>query len=73
MPMTRAEKTAKKKADNLIEKTYLENCSGVTVNVMDIGKIFAEGHKALAEGRDLKTALVEFVEKIRTDKPQVSA
>jgi hypothetical protein len=67
--LTRAQKIAKNKADKLIEKTYLENCCNVTVNVMDIGKIFAEGHKALAEGRDLKTALVEFVEKIRTDRP----
>ena len=67
--MTRVEKIAHNKAEKLITKVYTENCSNVSINVMDIGKIFKVGHAALAEGKDLKTAIVEFVETIRTDKP----
>jgi hypothetical protein len=73
MPMTRAQKIAHNKAEKLIEKTYYENCSGISINIMDIGKVFKVGHEALAAGTDLKTAIVEFVETIRTDKPQASA
>ena len=73
MPMTRAEKIAHNKAEKLIEKTYVENCSNISINIMDIGKIFKVGHAALAEGKDLKTAIVEFVETIRTDKASASA
>jgi len=62
-------KLTKNQERNLIDRVYNENCCNIQINMMDIGKIFAEGHKALAEGRDLKTAIVEFVEKIRTDKP----
>jgi hypothetical protein len=67
--MTRAEKIAHNKAEKLIDKVYNENCANIQINVMDIGKIFKVGHAALAAGKDLKTAIVEFVETIRTDKP----
>lgn len=67
--MAATKKLTKNQERNLIDRVYNENCRNIQINIMDIGKIFAEGHKALAEGRDLKTTIVEFVEKIRTDKP----
>jgi hypothetical protein len=36
--------------------------------MLEITNIFKVGHRALVEGKDLKTAIVEFVETIRTDK-----
>jgi hypothetical protein len=63
--VTRAEKIAYNKAERAIERAYGETCKGVEINVMDIGKVFAEGRKALAEGRDLKEAIVAFVATIR--------
>jgi len=64
-PSARALKAEAKRNERLIETTYYANCSGVQIDMMDIGKVFAEGEKALAEGRDLKTAIVAFVETIR--------
>jgi hypothetical protein len=63
--MTRTEKIAFNKAKKLINKTYTENCCGIQIDIMDISKVFAAGHAALKEGRDLKTAIVAFVETIR--------
>jgi hypothetical protein len=62
---TRTEKLAAKNLDRLIERIYRQNCSGITIDMLDIGKVFAEGRKAAAEGRDLKEAIVTFVETIR--------
>lgn len=53
--------------DKMVDKVYRENCSGIQINMMDIPKVFAAGREALAEGRDLKTAIIEFVETIRCD------
>ncbi len=63
--MTRAEKMAAKKLDKEIEQVYYANCSGIQIDIMDISKVFAEGRKARAEGRDMKEAIVAFVETIR--------
>lgn len=63
--MTRAEKSAAKKLDLQISAAYHEACDGVQIDIFDIGRVFDEGKKALVEGRDLKTALREFVEGIR--------
>jgi hypothetical protein len=63
--MTRREKIKFNKAVKLIESTYYKTCSGIQIDIMDISKVFAEGHKALAEGRDLATAIRTFVETIR--------
>lgn len=62
---TRAEKSAAKKLDAEISKLYQENCSNITINMMDIPAIFAEAKKARQEGRDMKEAIISFVNKIR--------
>lgn len=56
---------ADKALDREINKLYNENCSGIQINIMDIPKVFAEARKARAEGRDMKEAIVSFVNSIR--------
>jgi hypothetical protein len=56
---------AEKHIDKQIEAVYREHCSGVQINMLDIPKVFDEGRKAIAEGRDLKTAIVDFVKTIQ--------
>lgn len=56
---------ADKALDKEIEKVYRENCSGIAIDIFDISKVFAEGRKAKAEGRDMKDAIVSFVNSIR--------
>ena len=63
-----ASPSAEKTLDAMINKVYTENCNRIVVNMMDIPRIFDVGRKAIADGLDLKTAIVEFVETIRTDK-----
>ena len=58
-------KREKKRRDKLIESTYYATCSGIEIGLMDIGKVFAAGHKALAEGANLAQTIVAFVETIR--------
>lgn len=65
--MTRAEKIAANKLDKEIDRIYNENCCNIPIDIFDIGKIFAEGRKAKSEGRDLKEAIVAFVQTIRKD------
>jgi hypothetical protein len=58
-----------KEDDQRIERIYYARCNGVQVSVMDIGKVFAAGHAAIAEGpiddTTLGDRIVAFVETIR--------
>ena len=57
-----------KAIDKRVEQAYYATCSGVQINIMNIGKVFAAGRAALAAGADetgLRAAIVEFVETIR--------
>lgn len=54
-----------KALDKEIDKLYRENCSGIAISILDIPKVFAEAKKARAEGRDMKDAIVSFVNSIR--------
>jgi hypothetical protein len=59
---------AEREADKRIELIYYRSCSGVQIDVMDISKVFAAGHKAISEGADdtaLEIAIVNFVNTIR--------
>jgi len=58
---------AEKLIDKRIETAYRATCSGVSINIMDIGKVFAEGRKLIATGVDdatLGTGLRAFVDTI---------
>jgi hypothetical protein len=61
-------KRKKNPTDVRIERVYYANCSGIQINVMDIGKVFDVGRKAIADGADdamLTARVVAFVETIR--------
>jgi hypothetical protein len=51
--------------DKQIERAYYRRCSGIQIDVFDIGKVFAVGRQAVAEGADMETAIVAFVETVR--------
>jgi hypothetical protein len=56
---------AEKQADKQIEQAFYRVASGAQINVMDIGKVFSTGRAALAEGKDLDTAIREIVAILR--------
>ena len=59
---------AEKLADKRIERAYYKTCSGVQIDVMDIGKVYRAGQAAIASGADdsaLESAVKAFVETIR--------
>ena len=43
--LSRSEKIKRNKQDKRIESLYGKYCSGVAINVMDIGKVFEEGYR----------------------------
>jgi hypothetical protein len=56
-----------KALDRLVESAYYRTCSGVQIDIMDIGKVFNVGRAAILAGADkagLERALVEFVSTI---------
>lgn len=63
--MTRKEKQLEKALDAEISRVYAQNCSGIQIDIFDIGKVFAVAKKAHSEGRDMRAAIVNFVETIR--------
>lgn len=63
--MAKRQTKAERALDAEINRLYCENCSGIQVSILDIPSIFDEARKAKAEGRDMKEAIVSFVQKIR--------
>lgn len=65
-----AKQTKEQKAlDREIDIIYRTNCEGILIDIMSIPSIFEEGRKAKAEGRDLKEAIVSFVDSIKKERP----
>jgi hypothetical protein len=61
-------KKQKKIDEARIEAAYKAGCSGIQVDIMDIGKIFKVGETAISEGVDdiiLQQRIRTFVESIR--------
>lgn len=57
-----------KKIDKKIEAIFYKHCSGVQIDIMAIGHVFAAGRAAVAAGADdaqLTKAIVDFVQTIR--------
>jgi hypothetical protein len=66
--MTRAEKIKANRQDKLVERAYYATCSGIQIDIMDIGKVFAFGRLKLEAGEDfeaLKASVRAYVETIR--------
>lgn len=45
-------KTSEKATEKRIERAYYASCRGMQIDVMQIGSVFAEGRRLLAEGAD---------------------
>jgi alpha-D-ribose 1-methylphosphonate 5-phosphate C-P lyase len=43
---------AQKLADKRINSAYCRHCSGIQINVLDIGKVFKEGQRLIDDGAD---------------------
>jgi hypothetical protein len=57
--LTRSETIAKNKLDKAITEIHARRCSGWSINVMDISKVFNAGYAAAAIGGDVEAAVVE--------------
>lgn len=60
----------KKQIDKRIERAYYKHCSGIQIDIMDIGKVFRESHKWLANNPTitddaLGAGILAFVNTIR--------
>lgn len=53
------------KLDKAIEQEYYRQASGVQINIMSIGKIYADCRAAVAAGKALESAMAEAVAKYR--------
>ena len=58
-----------KALDREIDIIYRTNCCNIAIDIFDIPKIFEVGRKARAEGKDLKEAIVSFVDTIKKERP----
>ena len=66
--MPRAEKAAEKKLDDKIEELYRKRCSGIQINIMDIGSVFRVGKAAARAGKSddaIGDEIATFVQSIR--------
>lgn len=59
---------AEKSIETRISDAYRKSCSGIQVNMMDLGKIFAHARQVISTGADdtvLGQKILEFVQTIR--------
>jgi hypothetical protein len=52
-----AKKMSKKAIDREIDRLYKIHAEGLSINIMDIGKVFKAGHAAVEAGTDLEAAV----------------
>ncbi len=59
---------AEKLMDREVEVAYYASCSGIQVDIMDIGKVFAKGRELIAAGKhgeELQAGIRAFVDTIK--------
>lgn len=65
MAMPRKQSKESSELDKEISKLFRENCEGIQIPMMDIPKVYAVAKQARADGHDMKTAIIQFVNTIR--------
>ena len=63
-----AKKMSKKKMESTVSRLFAKACSGITIDIFDIGKVMAVGVESLkADGDEgmAEAAIVSYVELIR--------
>ena len=69
--MARAAKRKAKADAARIQRLYGERCSGIQINVMDIGKVFKVAERAMADSdisdNDLGDLIAAYVNEIRVN------
>lgn len=55
------------KLDKQIEQIFYAHCSGIQINVLDIGKVFAAGRAAAAAGESIEAAVIARVAQLRVN------
>jgi hypothetical protein len=63
----RKQSKAEKAIDRRIENAYRATCSGIQIDIMDIGKVFARGREILATGVGDSRLGVELREYVTTN------
>ena len=48
-----------KQLDQRVEAIVRRRCSGMAINIMDIGQVFTAARTAQSEGRDVEAAVVD--------------
>ena len=54
-----------KSLDAEIERVYRESCHGIEIDIFDVSRVFDVARQAHTEGRDMRSAIVAFVQTIR--------
>lgn len=64
--MTPAQKKQNRANETRIERAYRTTCAGIQIDLMDIGKVFAFGHKAIERGEDQPTLEASILAYVKT-------
>lgn len=59
-------KLSKKKIEAQVSAIYYKNCSGIQIDIMDIGKIFAVGEASIIAGDNEEVTTRKIVEFVRS-------
>jgi hypothetical protein len=64
------ERKVKERVDQRIERLYYKHCSGIQINIMDMGRVFEAGHAAIAADHAINDEvlgeiILDFVQTIR--------
>lgn len=56
-----------KQLDQKVADIYRTSCSGIQIPIMEVSKVMAVGRQAAIDGKDIREAIVAYVETIRVN------